>query len=349
MLLSLPVFAPEVPAVIEFSPAGERHLRLVLAMSRLGMISDADLSGLRRTRMSASVVRTLIETGWTRAIGGDYTFTLISAFSRLILPSEHDDEVFTSADGDPLVGLAINSAQPEWIAIGKAFTAIEAEVPDLGRVALRVLDSALCHFGIPHTPSGAFDLAQNLYWCGEEDETAAREENDDDCEIPTRADLFGGVPEWAYQSLQKGEAAISHDDFAAHVARLADKPVGKLLATLLRLKELDASNALFAPADEDASWPNEPPIVCGWDDDHDFGRIFDDNFHYHMEGGEEPPWIGCVRFQPTEEGISKAIPLIRHTGGVLKALDQALIEARDLNKNPAQSPAFRGRGVKMGI
>lgn len=68
MLLTLPVFAPEVPAVIEFTPAGERHLRLVLAMSRLGMISDDDLAGLRRTSMSASAIRTLIEKGWQREV-----------------------------------------------------------------------------------------------------------------------------------------------------------------------------------------------------------------------------------------------------------------------------------------
>lgn len=63
MLLSLPVLAPEVPAVIEFSPAGERHLRLVLAMSRMGMILDEDLASLRRTRMTANAIRVLIEKG----------------------------------------------------------------------------------------------------------------------------------------------------------------------------------------------------------------------------------------------------------------------------------------------
>ena len=83
MLLSLPVLAPEVPAVIEFSPAGERHLRLVLAMSRMGMILDEDLASLRRTRMSANAIRVLIEKGWQRAVSGDYE-SVSASFSTSI-------------------------------------------------------------------------------------------------------------------------------------------------------------------------------------------------------------------------------------------------------------------------
>jgi len=49
------------------------------------------------------------------------------------------------------------------------------------------------------------------------------------------------------------------------------------------------------------------------------------------EGGEEPPWSGCVMFAPTEAGISESLPRIRHTGLVLRALDMALHEARKLN------------------
>lgn len=116
MLLTLPVFAPEVPAVIEFTPAGERHLRLVLAMSRLGMISDDDLAGLRRTSMSASAIRALIEKGWQREVGGDYSFKLISAYARLILPHRDSEEEFSTERGEPLVGVAINAGHPEWIA-----------------------------------------------------------------------------------------------------------------------------------------------------------------------------------------------------------------------------------------
>lgn len=330
MLLSLPVIAPEVPATIEFSPAGERHLRLVLAMSRLGMITDDDLASLRRTRMTTSAIRTLIERGWHRAIGSDYTFQTISAYARLILPDPTDED-FIGGDGTPLIGLAINASQPQWISIGKAFTAIESEVPGLGCSAMRILDSALCHFGEPHTPSGAFDLAQNLYWQGEEDESLAIEENGEDCDIPTRAGLFGEVPEWAYKTYGQERPSITDADFAAHVERLADAPVGKLLTALLRLKELDASDTKFAPPHEGYGWANEPPIVCGWDDDADFSQIFDDNYRYYCEGGEEPPWVGCVSFEPSEESISESMAVIRHTGAVLQALDKALIEIKELS------------------
>lgn len=330
MLLSLPVIAPEVPATIEFSPAGERHLRLVLAMSRLGMITDDDLASLRRTRMTTSAIRTLIERGWQRAIGSDYTFQTISAYARLILPDGADEE-FIGSDDTPLIGLAINASQPAWISIGKAFTAIESEVPGLGSAALRILDSALCQFGTPHTPSGAFDLAQNLYWCGEEDESLAIEENGEDCDVPTRAGLFGEVPEWAYKTFGQERPSITDAEFVAHVERLADTPVGKLLTALLRLKELDADDKSFAPAHEEEGWPNEPPIVCGWNDDEDFSQIFDDNYRYYCEGGDEPPWIGCVKFEPSEESISESLVAIRHTGAVLQALDKAIFEVKEFS------------------
>lgn len=154
MLLSLPSLAPEVPATIEFSPAGERHLRLVLAMSRLGMITDDDLAGLRRTRMNASAIRTLIERGWSREIGQDYDFKLISAFSRLILPDIQRS--FIGSDEMPLVGFAINAAQPQWISIGKTFAAIESEAPGLGRAALQILNSALLPFRNAAYPGRGF-------------------------------------------------------------------------------------------------------------------------------------------------------------------------------------------------
>lgn len=328
MLLSLPSFAPEVPATIEFSPAGERHLRLVLAMSRLGMITDDDLAGLRRTRMNASAIRTLIERGWSREIGQDYDFKLISAFSRLILP-DATEESFIGSDEMPLVGFAINAAQPQWISIGKTFAAIESEAPGLGRAALQILNSALCHFGTPHTPAGAFDMASHLYWMGEEDEQLALEENGEDCDMPRRADLFGAIPEWAYRCYGTDLLSLTDDEFAAHVARLAEKPIGKVLAALLHLKQVNGDDSQFAPPDEDSEWPNEPPIACGWDDDNDFGQIFDDNYRYFCEGGEEPPWVGCVRFAPTEESISESLKVIRHTGSILQALDRALIEVKE--------------------
>jgi PRTRC genetic system protein F len=330
MLLSLPVIAPEVPATIEFSPAGERHLRLVLAMSRLGMITDDDLASLRRTRMTTSAIRTLIERGWHRAIGGDYTYQMISAYARLLLPDAADED-FIGSDGTPLIGFAINASQPQWITIDKAFTAIESEAPGLGCAAIKILDSALCHFGVPHTPSGAFDMAQNLYWMGEEDETLAIEENGEDCDMPTRAGLFQGVPEWAYKTYGEERLSITDDEFAAHVERLADAPVGKMLAALLRLKELEADEKKFAPGHEGYGWANEPPVVCGWSDDADFSQIFDDNYRYYCEGGEEPPWIGCVSFEPSEQSISESLTVIRHTGSVLQALDKALIEIKEFS------------------
>ncbi|WP_126447957.1 hypothetical protein [Sulfuricystis multivorans] len=333
MLLTLPVFAPEVPAVIEFSPAGEWHLRLVLAMSRLGMISDDDLAGLRRSSMSASVIRSLIEKGWQREVGDDYTFKLISAYARLILPHHDEEGEFSTENGEPLVGVAINAGNPEWIAIGKAFSAIEALQAGLGRKALGILERSLCHFGTPHTAGGAFEMAQHLYWCGEDDESVVLKECGDDSDVPRRADLFDGIPEWAYFYASVNLPYATDEEFAEASERLSGHPVGKLLAALLHLNHVDSDNGLFAtPYQSDyCSIPNEPPVVCGWHGEDDFDQIFDDNFRYFAESGEEPPWCGCVMFAPTEAGILEALPRIRHTGIVLRALDTALCEARKLN------------------
>lgn len=332
MLLSLPVFAPQVPPVIEFSPAGERHLRLVLAMSRMGMIQDDDLAGLRRTRMSASAIRTLIEKGWQRTVSGNYEFKLLAAFARLILPDETEEQEFVTKEGRPLVCVSINGAQPDWIAIGPLFSAVESLHPGLGRKALRTLETGLCHFGCPHTPSGAFELAQNLYWQGEEDETVALEEygdEADEADIPRRAVMFDGIPEWSYLHHIEGYTELTDSEFVELAERYSDHPVGKALAALVRLHALNADSDNFAPPPDDAGYPNEPPIACGWNHETDFEQIFDDNYRYYCEGGEEPPWIGAVKFEPTVEGISNALPLIRHTGLVLSALDTALIEIRE--------------------
>lgn len=331
MLLSLPVLAPEVPAVIEFSPAGERHLRLVLAMSRMGMILDEDLAGLRRTRMSANAIRLLIEKSWQRAVSGEYEYKLLSAYARLILPDETDEQEFVAEDGSPLVGVAINAAQPEWMTIGPVFTAIEKLHPGLGRKTLKIIESSLCHFGMPHTPGGAFELCQQMYWQGGDDETQALEEwgdEVDEADIPRRAVMFDGVPEWAYLTHVEGHPTISDEEFQALAVQYADHPAGKLLAAISRLHTAESDKENFAPANDDYGWPNEPPIVCGWASDTDFEAIFDDNYRYYCEGGEEAPWIGCVKFPCTEEGIANALPIICHTGVVLSALDSALNEIR---------------------
>lgn len=335
MLLTLPTFAPEIPAIIEFSPAGERHLRLVLAMSQMGMIVDGDLDGLRRTRMSASAIKGLIEKAWQRAVGQDYEFRLISAYARLILPNTSGDEMFTNADNEPLIGVAINAAYPEWITVGRAFEAIEAEYPGLGRTSLSFLEGALSRFGCPHAPSGVFEMAQNMYWMGEENEDAVIEEEGEDADVPLRAVIFDGVPEWAYLAYSTELPRVANEEFATHAKHLADRPVGRLLAALLKLHQLNSVEGMFLDAyeDEEQDWqyPNEPPVVVQWNEERQFNQVIDDNARHYDEGGENPPWIGCIMFRPDVAGIQEALPRICHTGQVLRALDEALIAAKELH------------------
>ena len=173
---------------------------------------------------------------------------------------------------------------------------------------------------------------RNFYWYGTDDESevlAEYEEDADDIDVPRHADLFGKIPAWAYVDATK--LFLDDEDFALAADRLTGHRAGKLISALERLSILESDEALFAAAYDADATPNSPPIVCGWDNAHDFDPLFDDHFRYLSESGEEPPWVGSVMFPPTEEGISEALPRIHHTGQVLKALDAVLIEVRDLH------------------
>ncbi len=331
MLLSLPVIAPDVPVEIDLSAAGERHLRLVLAMSKLDLLKDEDLASLRRTRMTSSTLRRLIAAGLTRRFEPEFTFTTISAHVQFVLPDRSQEAHFTSDKDVPQVGMLLTAGQPEWFAVGRALTAIENAQPGLGRAALRYLESTLCRFGMPHTPSGAFEMCQQLHWMGEEDETVAMEEYGDDADVPRRDVIFEGVPEWAYIGYKEGMVTVADKDFAGYVQRLADRPFGKFLALAHRLHEANSADGVeFFPAHDDA-YPNVPPVVIGWDTAEDYSAVFDDNFRYFAEGGEEAEYAGFTQFDATVEGISNALPSIIHTASVLRALDEALTELKALN------------------
>lgn len=331
MFLSLPVFEDEIPAIIEFGKVGSRHLRLALAMSRLGMIADDDLAPLQKGRMEEATLKRLIENGWKRTVAADYDFSLISAYARLILAT-NDDEDFVDANGEPIVVFAINAATPAWIAIGKAIEAIEAAQPGLGRAALNILDETLCRFGIPLTPSGAFEISQMLYWQGEDDENAVLETEGEDADVPTRADLFDGIPDWAFDWNRGKWPVVSLNDFASHASRLASGNLGAILSALAELLHLERNTPISFAAFDAERYEDcqvfEPPIVTGWNTAEDFTRVFDDHYNWHCDGGEEAPWIGCIPFLPSEEGIANALPSIRHTGAVLRALDKALVAIR---------------------
>lgn len=333
MLLSLPTFAPEVPFVIEFTPASERHLRLVLAMSRLGMIQDADLDDLQRTGMSSNAIRCLVEKGWQRQVGQEFNFQTISAFATLILPDPSDEQRFTSKEGKPLVGVALSAGQPEWIAIGAFFTAVESLHSGLGMKALSVLDSLLTRFGQAHTPSGVLDICRGLHWYGEDDEAVVLEElgdEADEADIPRRDAVFHGVPEWAYDPFAANlPPVISNAEFAVLATQYAEHAVGKGLFALAQLADLMANDKGFPQLSDDEVCPYEPPIVCGWDSPTDFEAIFDDNYRWFCEAGEEAPWVGAIFFEPNETAISNALIAVCHTGQVLSALDMALTQIKE--------------------
>jgi PRTRC genetic system protein F len=325
MFLTLPAIAPEIPAVIDIAPASERCVRLALAASQHGLILDADLDGLEEAQLSSMVIHSLIEWGWHRAIGDAFDFQLLSADTQLLLP-EGEETPFVSPAGKKLVGLVIHAGQPECVTIGKVFSAMEALQPGLGRAANLRLDGALSRFGCPYTPMGAFWMAQHLYWFGDEDETSALEEYGEDEEVVRRADLFAGIPEWAYCDANAENAPLSNRAFATAVRKLSGSPFGKLLADLHRLNTLNEKKWFAESPDEDP----DPLVVCKWSEDDHLMRIFDDHYHCIMESGEDAWCAGNIAFEPSKAGISNALPRILHTASVLRALDDALVEIRRL-------------------
>lgn len=338
MLLTLPTISPEVPALIEFSPAGERHLRLALNMSRLGMIDDEDIARLRKNRIGANALRQVIEAGWLNEVRDVWRFNLLSAYARLVIPTSGDEE-FVGANGEALVGVVINAGTPQWVTVGKAFTEIEALRPGLGRTALGYVESVLSRFGRPHTPGGAFTMCQYLHWHGEGDESLAMEELGEDADVPRRDVMFDGVPEWAYVDYDPNLATVSREEFDVACAVAGDHPVSALLRAIKELRDLDQQPNGFLPGydseNTDGYIPeaNEPPILLAWAEEEDMLPIYDDNYQYFAQGGDDmAPWVGALLFEPTTEGISNALTRVLHTGNVLGALDRVLAIAKELSE-----------------
>ena len=82
MLLTLPGISPAIPAVMDFGTHGARHLRLALAMNRVGMVEQDKLASLRPSRFNSKALRHLIESNWMREVAPLFDFKVISAFTN---------------------------------------------------------------------------------------------------------------------------------------------------------------------------------------------------------------------------------------------------------------------------
>ena len=304
-------------------------------MSRSQMISDADLAVFSEGSVSPSQLRSLVESAWKRCLGDRFDFEVLTACVRLVLPDKSDGFFYDDSDGLK-VGFVLDADNPDSVSFWRVYEALEAEESGLGCKVLRVLDETLWAFGIPCSPSGAFEMAKGLYWQGEDNEQEAMEVYGDEYEeaydeIVVRDELFEGVPEAAYTFPNERLLPAELDSL---VDRSRGRPLGKLLGLVSNLANHAQASELIPLGynDYDCSMPFSPPVILNWDSEKDnFQRVFDDYYNKVMECGDCAPWIGAVMFEPSVEGIKESIPLICHTGNVLKALDEVLIEIRRLD------------------
>lgn len=333
MLLALPAVDAAIPAVIEFDTHAPGTASMALAMHGSGLIDADDLAPLDASDLSSAAVRGLVERGWRRSFADEYQFSVLSAICTVGLPKGTERHPFFSGDGYdvPCCVVAINSAAPEAITIGPTILALEALQMGLGRTALDIINDGLASFGVPYTPRGAFWMAQFLYWRGSEDETdvyeeyKSMEENPDDLDIPKRAEVFEGIPEWAYAGGGKDQPKrLSKKRFAKAVKRFSAHELGPLLSVLATLQGLNEHPSLLLPPPDEYECP-EPPVLLYWSKDDQLQRVFDDHYQCQMEG-ETAPYLRGMDVAINEKGISDVLPLVRHTGKVLKTIDDALVE-----------------------
>jgi len=333
MLLSLPTLAPSIPSSVRTGTLGARQLKMVLCMSRLGLLTDTDLAGINAASVDAAAVLTILKAVWHRAVGDVYDYRLSSVVATLFFPSQGELDVY-EGDADTLfAGVCYNANTPTWIAGGKVFEALEATRKGLGKTTICELDSVLWRFGFPHTIGGVLEMCRHVEWMGEDNETLMLEEYGDEVnpeDVVRFSDVVEGIPEWAY----KPTPEIKHLTVAqleSQAKRLGKKPLGKLVAVIAQLKQLTDARPLFSDMEEQEYEALEPPIIIGWNAPEQFDQYID-NFHHYQMQGESAPWVGAIRFEITEQGILEAIAHIRHTGLVLKALDEAVILIRELNE-----------------
>jgi len=335
MLLTLPALASKIPAVLEFGNCGEHHFRLALAMSRVGMFSDAALSKLRSPQIKGSGLIQLIDSVWMREIGPLFDFKVISAKASLLIPSNTGN--FIGPMGEPQCAIVFNADYPNVYQVGAVMDALETQNTGLGCTALSVIDFTISQFGIAFTPSGALEMASHLYWQGDDEETTVLQQYEEEevsiDDLVTREKIFHGIPEWAYDCKARASLKLPAEDFARIAGEMSGTAFGPFLAHIVRINNLLENPACWPDVPEDFPC-TEPMVVLRWrGEDDNLLAVFDDYFEYESQG-EQAPYTGSIIFQLTEHDLSNALMRVRHTAKTLRALDDALFALDTLNECP---------------
>lgn len=322
MFLNVPLIAPEVPARLSFGSADPRLCHLALAMGDSGLLPDAMLDGVEVKDFDYTSLRGLLTRAWESGLGAAFAFEVLAI--HLVVAFPRGEDVFEDGDRDDCMAHVV-CAQPRWINVKPAIQLLEDHAPRLGARALELIDCVLSRLGIPFTPSGAAWMASMCYWFGEQDETLALEEAGEEYadDIPRRADLFEGIPEWVHDFKPTANEREHRRHFRA--SRTAPVAVRRLVSALEALRV-----AYLASREDMLGGPEEyeycdPAVVLQWDNHESLSRIFDDHWQSAMQSETAPFALGASHATDAA-GISELLRRVRNTGRVFKALDAVLVE-----------------------
>lgn len=329
MLLTLPTISPDVPLVCGESPVLRGHLQMVRHLAANGYLDHA-LPEISLDNLAKSLLP-LIESFWTTEFGSLFDFKVLRVAPILWFD---DSSVAETRYYDPLpaVRLAFDApSDPAWIIAEPSITALENVAPGLGAFSMRVLTQALWCFGFAFTPVGCWDVAVNHFWFGCEKYEDALEEaranygenvSIEELDVPTEAELFRGVPGWAYRQPEK---PLKRSSVKRHLKRLGpDHPCAELLARVVRIDELlDKGDWLPACTGDSGRFSCTPPAVLMWSQDDDLGRMFDVVGEAAMQG-DACDHVSHIGFKSDFAGFAETLDSIRHTAVMMHELDDAL-------------------------
>lgn len=341
MLLTLPTLSASIPAQYVFDAPNPHVLKLAGGMARAGMFSPDMLRDLQPDTLNYKKVRELIGMAWKSELDAPFCgFAKFDLHVELNLPNrEGSDGIQEGETGDTYCSVTVSARDGyQTFFVGATIEALEALEPNLGYTVLSVLDKALGLFCIPCTPMGAYWMAQNMYWRGEEDEKAAIEAWGDDEfgeDIVTCDELFDGIPAYAYgkEKFQRLPTTALSEAALRHSAHPLGRIIQRAAALDCALSNTDGGKTwhLMWQVDEceyDGYDLFSPPAVVFWSGESAdlTGRIFDDYYNERANCGCEAPFQLFDRFRADAQEIKESLERIRNTVVMCTALDQLLAE-----------------------
>ena len=348
MLLSLPRISPRVPQTIVQGSAGNRHLRLALAMSQSRLIRQQDLIELAPDQpIPLSVFQKLLENGWQRATHQLREYRALAAHAYLVIqPDSGMLSPYECIPDDTEGMIVVAFGEHRTVVVGPTLMELEALHPGLGGAAMRILTNALAWDSPPYTPMGAYELACYLYWEGMDDESHLVNDDYDIDEVITKQELFGGMPEWAYEPCVKN--IVPSDEFLTLAERYKHSAYAPLMT---QLHELSAANRTFVRhaqrwnkkggmisslVDDPVAGPQLAALYWTTPSEDPIYRVFDDDYQQNMQGGMTEE-LGAIRFDLTKQGLTGGLKRLYLLDQFFSVLDRTITMLEDYDEKHQSS------------